>query len=104
LRIAAGGPLIGFNATTNKIEDLKRLASWTRSSQKTGFMNAISVASTYLTVGAAITNVPDKKIKICLHGGHAGNGWNGRRILKRYCLSIKTGLERACFMLQSAIK
>ncbi len=69
----------GFNATTNKIEDLKKVGIVDPLKvTKTAFMNAISVASTYLTVGAAITNVPDKKDKDMPDmGGMPGMGGMG---------------------------
>jgi chaperonin GroEL len=56
-------PWKGFNALTNKtMGDLREAGiidplKVTRSA----FMNAVSVAANYLTIGAAVTNVPDKK-------------------------------------------
>jgi chaperonin GroEL len=56
-------PWRGFNALTNKvIDDLREVGiidplKVTRSA----FMNAVSVAANYLTIGAAVTNVPEKK-------------------------------------------
>jgi chaperonin GroEL len=56
-------PWKGFNALTNKtMGDLREAGiidplKVTRSA----FMNAVSVAANYLTIGAAVTNVPEKK-------------------------------------------
>ena len=55
-------PWLGFNAMTNKIADLKEAGIIDPLKVvKTAFMNAISVAANYLTVGAAVTNIPEKK-------------------------------------------
>jgi chaperonin GroEL len=55
---------LGFNAVTNKIGDLKEAGIIDPLKVvKTSFMNALSVASTYLTVGAAITDIPKKEEK-----------------------------------------
>ena len=55
---------LGFNASTNKLADLKSEGIIDPLKvTKMAFMNAVSVASTYLTVGVAITNVPEKKEK-----------------------------------------
>ena len=52
----------GFNAVKNEIGDLKEAGIIDPLKvTKTAFLNAISVASTYLTVGAAIVNLPEKK-------------------------------------------
>ncbi|MBI4095100.1 MAG: chaperonin GroEL [Candidatus Liptonbacteria bacterium] len=52
----------GFNAVTNKITDLKEAGIIDPLKVvKTAFVNAISVAANYLTVGAAITEIPEKK-------------------------------------------
>jgi chaperonin GroEL len=52
----------GFNALTNEIVDLKETGIVDPLKvTKTAFLNAVSVASTYLTVGAAITEIPEKK-------------------------------------------
>ncbi|RJP43776.1 chaperonin GroEL [Candidatus Parcubacteria bacterium] len=57
-------PWIGFNATTNKIGDLKEAGIIDPLKvTKTAFVNAVSVASTYLTIGAAVANIPEKKEK-----------------------------------------
>lgn len=59
---------IGFNAVTNQIVDLKEAGIIDPLKVvKTAFTNAVSVASNYLTIGAAITEVPEKKEKA---GGH----------------------------------
>lgn len=53
---------VGFNAVTNKIGDLKEAGIVDPLKVvKTAFTNAISVAANYLTVGAAITDIPEKK-------------------------------------------
>jgi len=52
----------GFNAMTNEISDLKSAGIIDPLKvTKTAFMNAVSVASNYLTIGAAITEIPEKK-------------------------------------------
>ena len=59
---AQSKPWLGFNAMTNKIADLKEAGIIDPLKVvKTAFMNAISVAANYLTVGAAVTNIPEKK-------------------------------------------
>ncbi len=53
---------IGFNAVTNKIENLKDYGIMDPLKvTKTAFVNAVSVAANYLTVGAAVTEIPEKK-------------------------------------------
>jgi chaperonin GroEL len=55
-------PWIGFNAVTNKMADLKEAGIIDPLKvTKMAFTNALSVAANYLTIGAAITNVPEKK-------------------------------------------
>ena len=55
---------VGFNAITNKITNLKEAGIIDPLKvTKTAFLNAISVAATYLTVGVAITEIPEKKEK-----------------------------------------
>lgn len=50
---------IGFNALNKKIEDLQEAGIRDPLKvTKTAFINAVSVASTYLTIGAAITDLP----------------------------------------------
>ncbi len=52
----------GFNALTNKIEDLKEAGIIDPLKvTKEAFRNAVSVAANYLTVGAAIANLPEKR-------------------------------------------
>jgi chaperonin GroEL len=59
---------IGFNAVNNKIENLKEAGIIDPLKVvKTAFINAVSVAANYLTIGAAITELPEKKEK---PGGH----------------------------------
>lgn len=63
-------PWIGFNAMTNKIGDLKEAGIIDPLKvTKTAFVNAISVAANYLTIGAAVTDIPEKKDK---DGGEGG--------------------------------
>ncbi len=53
---------LGFNATTNEFGNLKEAGIIDPLKvTKTAFLNAISVASNYLTIGAAITEIPEKK-------------------------------------------
>jgi len=53
---------LGFNASTNKIGDLKEAGIIDPLKvTKTAFLNAISVAANYLTIGAAVTEIPEKK-------------------------------------------
>jgi len=53
---------LGFNAATNRIEDLKAAGIIDPLKvTKSAFINAVSVASMYLTIGAAITEIPEKK-------------------------------------------
>jgi len=65
----------GFNAMTNKVSDLKEAGiidplKVTRAA----FVNAVSVAANYLTVGAAITSIPEKKNPPAQGGGMEGMG------------------------------
>jgi chaperonin GroEL len=70
-------PWKGFNALTNKtMGDLREAGiidplKVTRSA----FMNAVSVAANYLTIGAAVTNIPEKK-EMGMPGG-MGGGMSG---------------------------
>lgn len=53
---------IGFNASQNKIGDLKEAGIVDPLKvTKTAFRNAISVAANYLTIGAAMADIPEKK-------------------------------------------
>ena len=55
-------PWHGFNAMTNKMADLKEAGIIDPLKvTKMAFTNALSVAANYLTIGAAITNLPEKK-------------------------------------------
>lgn len=64
----------GFNALTNKIENLKKIGIVDPLKvTKTAFLNAVSVATTYLTIGAALTEKPEPKEKHN-HGGMPGGG------------------------------
>jgi len=59
---AAGKKWFGFNAMTNEIGNLKEEGIIDPLKvTKTAFMNAISVAANYLTIGAAITEIPKKE-------------------------------------------
>lgn len=65
----------GFNGLTNEIGDLKAAGIIDPLKvTKTAFMNAVSVAANYLTVGAAITNIPEKKEKEGMPGGMGMGG------------------------------
>lgn len=73
----ANDPWLGFNARTNEIANLKEAGIIDPLKvTKTAFMNAISVASTYLTVGAAVTDIPEKK-EGGMPGGMPGMGGMG---------------------------
>ena len=55
-------PWHGFNAMTNTMADLKEAGIIDPLKvTKMAFLNALSVAANYLTVGAAVTNLPEKK-------------------------------------------
>ena len=61
---------LGFNAVTNKVEDLKRTGIIDPLKvTKTAFLNAVSIAASYLTIGAAIADIPKKE-----EPGHPGGG------------------------------
>ena len=61
-RSKSGNKWFGFNALNNKICDLKEAGIIDPLKVvKTAFINAVSVAANYLTVGAAITDIPEKK-------------------------------------------
>jgi len=65
----------GFNAVTNKIANLKEAGIIDPLKVvKTAFINAVSVAANYLTVGAAITDLPEKKEKGMPSGMSGGMG------------------------------
>jgi chaperonin GroEL len=53
---------LGFDAIMNEIKDLKDSGIIDPLKVvKTAFINAVSVASNYLTIGAAVANLPEKK-------------------------------------------
>ncbi|MFA5052911.1 MAG: chaperonin GroEL [Parcubacteria group bacterium] len=57
-----GKKWFGFNAITNEISDLKEKGIVDPLKvTKTAFTNAVSVAANYLTIGAAITEIPKKE-------------------------------------------
>jgi chaperonin GroEL len=66
-------PWRGFNALTNKtIGDLREAGIIDPLKvTRTAFMNALSVAANYLTIGAAVTNIPEKK-EMGMPGGMGG--------------------------------
>lgn len=66
---------LGFNGIENKIMNLKEAGIIDPLKVvKTAFINAVSVAGTYLSVGAAITDLPEKKEKMP-GGGMEGMGY-----------------------------
>ncbi len=66
---------LGFNARTNEIGDLKAAGIIDPLKvTKTAFMNAISVSANYLMIGAAVTEIPEKKENA---GGMPGMGGMG---------------------------
>ena len=68
----------GFNAYTNKIDDLKKAGIVDPLKVvKTAFLNAVSVAATYLTIGAAVTEKPEPKDKHEQMGGGMPPGGMG---------------------------
>jgi chaperonin GroEL len=57
-----GNLWFGYNAMTDEVGDLKEAGIIDPLKvTKTAFVNAISVASTYLTIGAAVVDIPEKK-------------------------------------------
>ena len=76
-------PWRGFNALTNKVIDDLREAGIIDPLKvtRTAFMNALSVAANYLTIGAAVTNIPEKKDAMPVWYGW-WNARHGRRLLK----------------------
>lgn len=69
------GAWTGFNASDNKIANLKEAGIIDPLKvTKTAFMNAISVSATYLTIGAAITEIPEKKESGGMPPGGMGMG------------------------------
>ncbi|MEK7136588.1 MAG: chaperonin GroEL [Patescibacteria group bacterium] len=67
---------LGFNAASNKIEDLKKAGIVDPLKvTKMAFTNAISVAANYLTIGVAITEIPKKEEPPTRGGGDMGMGY-----------------------------
>ena len=65
-------PWVGFNALKNKISNLKEDGVIDPLKvTRTAFTNAVSVASNYLTIGAAVVDIPEKEEK---SGGGPGHG------------------------------
>ncbi len=66
---------LGFNAMTNEMVDLKKFGIIDPLKvTKTAFMNAVSVAATYLTIGSAVTEKPEPKANPPMGGGMPGMG------------------------------
>jgi chaperonin GroEL len=71
-------PWHGFNAMTNKMADLKEAGIIDPLKvTKMAFTNALSVAANYLTIGAAVTNIPEKKSSVGGMEGGMGGGMPG---------------------------
>jgi chaperonin GroEL len=69
-------PWLGFNGLTNQIANLKEAGIVDPLKVvRTAFMNAISVAANYLTVGAAMAAIPEKKEPA--HGAPGMGGMGG---------------------------
>ena len=69
---------LGFNAHSNKTDDLKKAGIIDPLKvTKTAFMNAVSVAATYLTIGAAVTEKPEPKNPAAGGGMPGGMGMDG---------------------------
>ncbi len=78
IKAVKGGEWQGFNGLTNEIGDLQKAGIVDPLKVvKTAFINAISVAANYLTVGAAITNIPEKKDPPAGGGMPGGMGMGG---------------------------
>ncbi|MDE2018814.1 MAG: chaperonin GroEL [Patescibacteria group bacterium] len=76
LRKRKNQPWHGFNAMTNQVGDLKEAGIIDPLKvTKIAFMNAISVSANYLTIGAAVTNIPEKKQ--AMPGGGMPGGMGG---------------------------
>jgi chaperonin GroEL len=74
----ANQPWQGFNALTNKMADLKEAGIIDPLKvTKMAFTNALSVAANYLTIGAAVTSVPEKKSAPMGGGGMPGGMMGG---------------------------
>ncbi len=74
-----GGAWTGFNGVTNEIgADLKEAGIVDPLKvTRTAFVNAVSVAANYLTVGAAVANIPEKKGPAAGMGGGGMPGMGG---------------------------
>ena len=78
LKARKNEPWQGFNAMTNKMDNLKEAGIIDPLKvTKMAFTNALSVAANYLTIGAAITNIPDKKAAPGGMGGGMPGGMMG---------------------------
>jgi chaperonin GroEL len=78
LRKRKNEPWQGFNAVTNKMGDLKEAGIIDPLKvTKMAFLNAVSVAANYLTIGAAIANLPEKKGPVMggMPGGMGGEDY-----------------------------
>ncbi len=72
----SGNVWFGFNAMTGEMGDLKSAGIVDPLKVvKTAFMNALSVASNYLMIGAAVTEIPKKEEP--MQGGGMGGGMGG---------------------------
>jgi len=75
---ASGNGWLGFNAMTNRVADLKEAGIIDPLKVvKTAFVNAISVAANYITVGAAMTEIPKREQPPMGGGGGMGMGGMG---------------------------
>ncbi|MEK7076981.1 MAG: hypothetical protein AAB967_02000, partial [Patescibacteria group bacterium] len=64
---------VGFDAVSNQIVNLKEAGIIDPLKVvKTAFVNAVSVASNYLMIGAAISELPKKEEKAGMGGGMPG--------------------------------
>lgn len=69
---------LGFNAQTNKVSDLKEAGIVDPLKVvKTAFVNSVSVASNYLTIGVAVTEIPKKDEPVGGGMGGMGGGMGG---------------------------
>ena len=67
----------GFNAYTNKIDDLKKAGIVDPLKVvKTAFLNAVSVAATYLTIGAAVIDKPEPKENMSIWAEECPEEWD----------------------------
>ena len=71
-------PWHGFNAVTRKVEDLKSAGILDPLKvTRTALLNAVSVAANYITIGAAVTEIPKKETPPMPGGGMPGMGGMG---------------------------